>query len=158
MSRDRLRDEREHSTAQWGGGTPPALDKRSINGLDPTGIADVRTLIKEISESGKTIILASHLLDEVEKVCTHVAILKKGQLLASGPMDELLQGDKVIEVQAPDMKALKEALQAHEPSLTLIEHGECLQVSGKNLQPSELNRYCFDQGISFTGLLPVSLC
>ena len=48
------------------------------NGLDPVGIAEIRSLIKELSAKGKTIIMASHLLDEVEKVCTHVAILKQG--------------------------------------------------------------------------------
>lgn len=50
------------------------------NGLDPAGIAEIRDLIKELSQKGKTIIMASHILDEVEKVCTHVAIIQKGVL------------------------------------------------------------------------------
>jgi ABC-2 type transport system ATP-binding protein len=54
------------------------------NGLDPVGIAEIRELIKELSKRGKTIIMASHLLDEVEKVCTHVAILKRGTLITAG--------------------------------------------------------------------------
>ena len=54
------------------------------NGLDPQGIAEIRTLIRDIGSEGKTIILASHMLDEVEKVCSHVAILKSGELVASG--------------------------------------------------------------------------
>ena len=49
------------------------------NGLDPVGIAEIRQLIVELKEQGHTIIMASHLLDEVEKVCTHAAILKNGQ-------------------------------------------------------------------------------
>ncbi|MBS1573854.1 MAG: ATP-binding cassette domain-containing protein, partial [Bacteroidetes bacterium] len=54
------------------------------NGLDPVGIAEIRELIIELRNSGHTIIMASHLLDEVEKVCTHVAILKTGELLTTG--------------------------------------------------------------------------
>jgi ABC-type multidrug transport system ATPase subunit len=58
------------------------------NGLDPQGIADVRQLIRETGQRGKTIILASHILDEVEKICTHVAVLKQGVLLAEGSIHE----------------------------------------------------------------------
>ena len=50
------------------------------NGLDPAGIAEIRELIKDLNRKGKTIIMASHILDEVEKVCTHVAIIQKGVL------------------------------------------------------------------------------
>lgn len=60
------------------------------NGLDPQGIAEIRTIIKDLASQGKTIIMASHILDEVEKVCTHVAILKLGNLLASGSIHEVL--------------------------------------------------------------------
>src|SRR5215210_5683253 len=58
------------------------------NGLDPVGIAEIRELIKKLNMEGKTIIMASHLLDEVEKVCTHVAILKRGEVLANGDVNE----------------------------------------------------------------------
>lgn len=67
------------------------------NGLDPQGIADVRELIRKIASEGKTIIIASHLLDEVEKVCTHVAVLQKGVLKAAGPVSDILaQQDQVL--------------------------------------------------------------
>ena len=59
------------------------------NGLDPVGIAEIRSLIKDLARQGKTIIMASHLLDEVEKVCTHVAILKQGNLIASGSVNDI---------------------------------------------------------------------
>ncbi|HAK12033.1 MAG TPA: ABC transporter ATP-binding protein, partial [Chitinophagaceae bacterium] len=72
------------------------------NGLDPVGIAEIRALIKELASNGKTIIMASHLLDEVEKVCTHVAILKKGKLLAAGHVDEVLLNEDIVEVAASD--------------------------------------------------------
>ena len=67
------------------------------NGLDPEGIAEVRELIRKVAGMGKTIIIASHLLDEVQKVCTHVAVLQKGRLKVSGPVDTILnQQDQVI--------------------------------------------------------------
>lgn len=68
------------------------------NGLDPVGIAEIRGLIKELAKKGKTIIMASHLLDEVEKVCSHVAILKQGTLVASGHVDEIFVHDDVVEL------------------------------------------------------------
>ena len=66
------------------------------NGLDPQGIADIREIIRSQAALGKTIILASHILDEVEKVCTHVAVLKKGQLIKSGKVNELLSSSVQI--------------------------------------------------------------
>ena len=78
------------------------------NGLDPVGIAETRELIKKLSQQGKTIIMASHLLDEVEKVCTHVAILKKGNLVAVGRVDEILVNDDIVEVGATDFNKLGE--------------------------------------------------
>jgi len=66
------------------------------NGLDPEGIAEVREVVLEQVKLGKTLILASHILSEVEKICNHVAILKKGELLANGPVKELLAEDEII--------------------------------------------------------------
>src|SRR3982751_3344005 len=76
------------------------------NGLDPVGIAEIRELIKKLSGEGKTIIMASHLLDEVEKVCTHVAILKKGTLITHGNVNEILVNEDIVEVSAKDLSQL----------------------------------------------------
>jgi len=73
------------------------------NGLDPVGIAEIRELMIELRKSGHTIIMASHLLDEVEKVCTHVAILKTGELITTGEVNEVLQDEDVVEVSAADL-------------------------------------------------------
>jgi len=70
------------------------------NGLDPMGIAEIRELIKKIAANGKTIILASHLLDEVQKVCTHFAVLKKGNLVFTGAVDSVGDGAETVEVNA----------------------------------------------------------
>ncbi len=67
------------------------------NGLDPKGIHEIRQIIQEISKTGTTIVLASHLLDEVEKVCDHVIVLQKGKMLYSGPVDEMgIHSDTII--------------------------------------------------------------
>src|SRR3978361_1164256 len=73
------------------------------NGLDPVGIAEIRQLIKQLHQQGKTIIMASHLLDEVEKVCTHVAILKKGELLMTGSVQEILSNEDTAELGSNDV-------------------------------------------------------
>ena len=68
------------------------------NGLDPQGIAEIRHIIVEIAKQNKTIVLASHLLDEVEKVCTHVCVMQKGEKLYSGTVGELLESEEAFEI------------------------------------------------------------
>ena len=80
------------------------------NGLDPEGIAEIRGLIRKIASEGKTIILASHLLDEVEKVCTHMAVLQGGVLLAEGSVSTILSAKDQVIISAPDMKRMLEVL------------------------------------------------
>lgn len=76
------------------------------NGLDPQGIAEIRQLILRIRDMGKTIILASHLLDEVQKVCSHFAVLQKGKKIYSGSVEEALSSTRKISVSADDMELL----------------------------------------------------
>ena len=80
------------------------------NGLDPQGIAEVRFILKRIADQGHSVIMASHILDEVEKICSHVAIIKKGKLLATGPVGAILSNDITVEIAASDMEHLKQAL------------------------------------------------
>ena len=124
------------------------------NGLDPVGIAEIRTLIKELSAKGKTIIMASHLLDEVEKVCTHVAILKQGSLLASGTVKDVFQESDIVQLAAADKEKLRCILAELNNFLRLDEVGGNLELSYEsgtaNLE--EINRYCFDKGIVLSHL------
>lgn len=90
------------------------------NGLDPQGIAEVRDFIRLQSAQGRTIILASHILDEVEKVCTHVSVIKKGALLAQGTVDELLKGEDQVMIAASDNQALVRMID-HYPGVRRIE-------------------------------------
>ena len=80
------------------------------NGLDPTGIAEVRDTIRKIASEGKTIFMASHMLDEVEKVCTHVAIIKNGNLLTTGAVGNLLKNEITIEIAAENNEILRGVL------------------------------------------------
>lgn len=121
------------------------------NGLDPVGIADVRAVIGELARQGKTVILASHLLDQVEKVCTHVAILKKGRLLEAGTMQQVLKEDAVIDVEAGDRAALEAALRSHQPALDVTLRDNGFRVSG-GVSAEQLNRYCFGKDISLSYL------
>jgi ABC-type multidrug transport system ATPase subunit len=81
------------------------------NGLDPRGIAEIRDLIRTIASKGKTIILASHLLDEVQKVCSHFAVLNKGKLLYSGLVNDVSGDEQRIELAADDVNQLYSLLE-----------------------------------------------
>jgi ABC-2 type transport system ATP-binding protein len=81
------------------------------NGLDPKGIHQIREIIKEIAKSGTTILLASHLLDEVEKVCTHVVVLRKGEKLYSGRVDEMISSYGFFELKCDKQKELVKFLE-----------------------------------------------
>ena len=127
------------------------------NGLDPVGIAEIRELIVSLAAKGKTIIMASHLLDEVEKVCTHVAILKKGVLIAAGHVDEILINDDVVEVDSSQLQALLQALQtmpAHR-GIHAGVNGERTKVmfapGTANLEA--LNAHCFANGVTLNHLV-----
>lgn len=119
------------------------------NGLDPVGIAEIRQLMKRLYREGKTIIMASHLLDEVEKVCTDVAILKKGELIVSGKVNEILSNEDMVEVAAKDHKKLLAVLNAMPEKSKIIDEENVIKVFfpvGK-ADLSELNNYCFNNGV-----------
>ncbi len=119
------------------------------NGLDPVGIAEIRTLIKKLSARGKTIIMASHLLDEVEKVCTHVAILKKGTLLASGPVDEIFSTDKIAQIGTKQTELLQQIIPSMPGYVKHNNDGEMIDVffdmSATDL--TGINQHCFNHGV-----------
>lgn len=118
------------------------------NGLDPVGIAEVRNLIRQLAQSGKTIIMASHLLDEVEKVCTHVAILQKGHLLGSGPVNTVLSRENFIEIGSADNQALAHLIQLHPAFVRSLPAGDNLQVTfSEPMDPAALNNWCAQQGV-----------
>jgi ABC-2 type transport system ATP-binding protein len=125
------------------------------NGLDPVGIAEIRDLIVELKNNGHTIIMASHLLDEVEKVCTHVAILKTGELLTTGDVDEVMMDEDVVEVSAANLAALQEVLKQFSDHVTLNTKNNTVQfsLSKGTARLEEINAFCFSKGITLNHLL-----
>jgi ABC-type multidrug transport system ATPase subunit len=118
------------------------------NGLDPEGIAEVRGLIQQVAAQGKTIILASHLLDEVQKVCTHMAVLQKGQLKASGRVDAILARHDQVWIQAGQLEEAYQFL-GQLPQVKDIkrEKAGLLLTLAADFTTADLNRALFQQGI-----------
>lgn len=124
------------------------------NGLDPQGIHQIREIIKQIASQGTTILLASHLLDEVEKVCTHVVILRKGVSLYSGLVDGLNASYGFLTMQSNNMDALKEALEQNPAFGSLKHEGEYLIAYLKEpMDSSEVNQFLFQKGIVLSHLV-----
>jgi len=125
------------------------------NGLDPVGIAEIRDLIKSLAKKGITIIIASHLLDEVEKICSHVAILKRGTLLTSGPVDEVLSNEDIVEIASANMEQLKDCIIEMGGYLSMKEDNQRLQIhypiGTANMEA--INSYCFNKGVTLQLLL-----
>lgn len=123
------------------------------NGLDPQGIAEIRALITRIGQEGTTILLASHLLDEVQKVCTQVVILERGKKLGEGSVNEVLSSKESLEVAAEDMGGLKNLLEKHpNVSEVLPEKGLLVATLMDEMKPDVMNRYLSEQGIYVTHL------
>ncbi len=125
------------------------------NGLDPVGIAEIRELIIELRDKGHTIIMASHLLDEVEKVCNHVAILKTGTLITTGHVEEVLMDEDIVEMSAADLTALASALSSFGHTVSVDQKTNTVQViMPKGTASLEIfNRQCFERGVVLNHLL-----
>ncbi len=121
------------------------------NGLDPEGIVQVREIIKNEARNGKTIILASHILDEVEKVCSHVAILKKGNLLTVGSVNDLLKADDEVVIVCDKINDLFELLKqkTFHKSIDLYMNKITL-VLQNNVNPAEISEFIYKNGFVLT--------
>jgi ABC-2 type transport system ATP-binding protein len=123
------------------------------NGLDPRGIAEIRNIILDVASKGVTILLASHILDEVQKTCTHMAVLEKGKKLFSGPVDEVLNVAQWVELAADNMAGLQTALAHADFVENLQEEGDKYIIKLKSpIGQAELNSFFFSKGIVLTHL------
>ena len=124
------------------------------NGLDPQGIHQIRDIIKQIATKGTTILLASHLLDEVEKVCTHVLVLRKGEILYTGLVDGMSANEGFFELQADDMEHLIVVVKMHPTVKNVVkEDGKVLVYLKDNLEAKELNRFLFEKNVVLNHLV-----
>ena len=124
------------------------------NGLDPQGIHQIRDIIKKIASTGTTILLASHLLDEVEKVCTHVVVLRKGEILYSGLVDGMSANEGFFELQADEAEHLIMTVKTHPAIKNVVnEDGKILVYLKNDLEARELNRFLFEKNIILNHLV-----
>ena len=124
------------------------------NGLDPQGIHQIRTLIKQIASNGTTILLASHLLDEVEKVCSHVVVLRKGEKLYSGRVDEMISSHGFFELKAEKQSELIQVLEADTNFSSVKTEGELITAFlNEPMDASAFNKLMFDKGITLSHLV-----
>lgn len=124
------------------------------NGLDPQGIHQIREIIKKIASEGTTILLASHLLDEVEKVCTHVVILRKGRSLYTGSVDKMNASNGFFVLKSDDMAQLENELK-NNPAFTSVknEGEELIAYLSQPMDASEFNRQMHQKGIVLSHLV-----
>ena len=124
------------------------------NGLDPQGIHQIRDIIKLIASQGTTILLASHLLDEVEKVCSHVLVLQKGKILYSGTVDGMTSNEGYFELESDNNETLKTVLGAH-PAIEKVvtEDAKVLVYLKSPLAAADLNKYLFENNIFLNHLV-----
>lgn len=124
------------------------------NGLDPQGIHQIRTLIKQIASNGTTILLASHLLDEVEKVCSHVVVLRKGEKLYSGRVDEMISSHGFFELKSVQRDALLALLQNNPDFTNVKEEGELIiAFLNEPMDATTFNKLMFENGIILSHLV-----
>jgi ABC-2 type transport system ATP-binding protein len=124
-----------------------------MNGLDPAGMADMREMIRSFVAEGRTVVLSSHLLDEIERTCDAVAIVDQGRIIRQGPINELLAGanlDVEIDCATPDVAAQLLAHNTFDAHCTVVETG--LHVTLPTGTPrdvvAEINRVLVTGGVS----------
>jgi len=124
------------------------------NGLDPQGIHQIRDIIKQIAAQGTTILLASHLLDEVEKVCTHVVVLRKGEILYTGLVDGMSANEGFFELQSDDIENLILTVKTHPAVKNVVDDdGKVLVYLKNDLDAKDLNQFLFEKSIVLNHLV-----
>lgn len=125
------------------------------NGLDPQGTREVRELIPQLAEEGRTIVLCSHLLHEVEQVCDAVAIFQRGNIIAQGPTEQLIGNRSQLELQLPDMDAALTALEASPWAGAVRRENGAIFISGAGDDGTPVNRFLADKGLYASVVRPI---
>jgi ABC-2 type transport system ATP-binding protein len=132
-----------------------------MNGLDPAGMHQMRAMIVSLADEGRTVVLSSHLLDEVERTCDAVAIVDRGRVVRQGPIDELIRGAGTASVQvdcadpARAARLIDEAGIAAGTSLTDAGLTVSLPAGASRELVADINRRLVGAGISVYGLQEV---
>ena len=125
------------------------------NGLDPQGIHEIRQIITEIASKGTTILLASHLLDEVEKICSHVIVIRNGIKLYCGSVDEMTASKGFIELKIEkDEEKLLAALELHPSVKKVVKNHEIIIAALRDdISATEMNTFLFEKGLFLSHLV-----
>lgn len=125
------------------------------NGLDPQGIHEIREIIKGIAKNGTTILLASHLLDEVEKVCSHVVVIRQGVKLYSGRVDEMTASNGLFELKVKEDSEKLLALLEEHPSIGKVKLEDEIYIANlqEKMEAADINSYLFNKGVVLTHLV-----
>ncbi|CAA7385727.1 MULTISPECIES: ABC transporter ATP-binding protein [Chryseobacterium] len=130
------------------------------NGLDPEGIIQIREIINNIAQQGITIIIASHLLDEIEKICSHVIVLKEGNSIYSGRVDEMTANNGYFELKADNNTLLINALEELQWFTSVKQEGEVIKAQIRDdasISASTLNQKLSEKGIYLSHLVKKKL-
>lgn len=122
------------------------------NGLDPEGMREIREVILDLRDQGKTIFLSSHLLHEVERTCTHVAVIRKGRIVRRDSVRDLLDGKALVEMAAPDLPALEEVVREYPAVVALRREDRTVVAKLADDDLSALNRFLAEGGIFLSRL------
>jgi ABC-2 type transport system ATP-binding protein len=125
------------------------------NGLDPQGIHEIRQIIKKIAANGTTILLASHLLDEVEKVCSHVVVIRKGIKLYAGSVEEMTASNGLLELKIDEKEEELIALLENHVAIGKItkDHETIIATLNREISSTEINKYLLENGFVLSHLV-----
>ncbi|AUC23687.1 ABC transporter ATP-binding protein [Polaribacter sejongensis] len=125
------------------------------NGLDPQGIHEIRQIIQNIAANGTTILLASHLLDEVEKVCSHVVVIRKGVKLYAGRVDEMTASNGLFELKVETNEDKLMTILEEHPAIGKIskDHETIVATLNSEISSTEINEFLFKKGIILSHLV-----
>lgn len=124
------------------------------NGLDPEGMREIREVIRRVGDRGRTVFLSSHLLSEVERVCTHVAILREGRVVRQASVEEVTTGAAAAVLEAPDPGALARAVDEYPPVVSSRRRDGGLVVELEDDDLGALNRFLAERGVHLSRLEP----
>lgn len=124
------------------------------NGLDPEGMREIRDIILRLADQGKTIFLSSHMLWEVERTCSHVAIIKKGRIVAQASVEDFVQSAVVLGLRADDMERLQEAAGQFPGTAKVWREDDLVVTELESEAPAELNRFLAERGVHVSHLAP----
>ncbi len=124
------------------------------NGLDPSGIQEVRGIIRDLADSGTTVFVSSHILSELEMICEYLVMLREGKVIFSGRTNELLSAQKPMIVATPeyevDLRKLADKISSSGHEVMVVE--KSLHISAPKEVSAEINRMAFDAGITLSSI------